>query len=339
MLVGVPLGVISRRGGKSSGLVFTILLVLLYYFLSLHRHCARPPGQALAFPRRMDGQSAVCRGRQLSAVADGQRRPGLSAIANLVSRTPKPRLRTQSKRSSALTELLEKLQPRSVRIVSRGLFPRSSTSTSCANSSACSCWCWPSFVMLMLVFTFFELVGDILRNHIALATVGDYLFNLTPSMLYHDHAAGGADRGAGHIWRAQPQQRNRRHEGHRHQPLPPGGSRSSRSRAVLAICLFLFDDYYLPRQTAGRKRCAAPSRAGRRKPFCTPSKSGCSANPVPASRATSSTTSSSIRTTTRSPISRSSNSILPRSRSRGESLHRERSGMNRPKRGAFTTAG
>jgi LPS export ABC transporter permease LptF len=34
MLVGVPLGVISRRGGKSSGLVFTILLVLLYYILS-----------------------------------------------------------------------------------------------------------------------------------------------------------------------------------------------------------------------------------------------------------------------------------------------------------------
>jgi LPS export ABC transporter permease LptG len=41
-----------------------------------------------------------------------------------------------------------------------------------------------SFVMLMLVFTFFELVGDILRNHIPLTTVGDYLFNLSPSMLY-----------------------------------------------------------------------------------------------------------------------------------------------------------
>jgi LPS export ABC transporter permease LptG len=36
----------------------------------------------------------------------------------------------------------------------------------------------------MLVFTFFELVGDILRNHIPLSTVGDYLINLTPSMLY-----------------------------------------------------------------------------------------------------------------------------------------------------------
>ena len=32
----------------------------------------------------------------------------------------------------------------------------------------------------MLVFTFFDLVGDILRNHIPLTTVGDYLINLTP---------------------------------------------------------------------------------------------------------------------------------------------------------------
>ena len=40
------------------------------------------------------------------------------------------------------------------------------------------------FVLLMLVFTFFDLVGDILRNHIPLTTVGEYLLNLTPSMLY-----------------------------------------------------------------------------------------------------------------------------------------------------------
>ena len=41
------------------------------------------------------------------------------------------------------------------------------------------------FVLLMIVFTFFDLVGDILRNHIALSMVGEYLLNLTPSMLYH----------------------------------------------------------------------------------------------------------------------------------------------------------
>jgi lipopolysaccharide export LptBFGC system permease protein LptF len=34
MLVGVPLGVTSRRGGKSSAWIFTILLVFVYYLLS-----------------------------------------------------------------------------------------------------------------------------------------------------------------------------------------------------------------------------------------------------------------------------------------------------------------
>ena len=41
-----------------------------------------------------------------------------------------------------------------------------------------------SFVMLMLVFTFFELLGDIIRNRTPLVTVGEYLIDLTPSMLY-----------------------------------------------------------------------------------------------------------------------------------------------------------
>ncbi|MGD0913555.1 MAG: LPS export ABC transporter permease LptG, partial [Terracidiphilus sp.] len=41
-----------------------------------------------------------------------------------------------------------------------------------------------AFVLLMIVFTFFDLVGDIIRNRISLVTVGDYLVNLTPSMLY-----------------------------------------------------------------------------------------------------------------------------------------------------------
>jgi hypothetical protein len=35
MLVGVPLGLSSRRGGKSAGFVITIALVFVYYFLSL----------------------------------------------------------------------------------------------------------------------------------------------------------------------------------------------------------------------------------------------------------------------------------------------------------------
>ena len=42
-----------------------------------------------------------------------------------------------------------------------------------------------SFVALSLIFSFFELVGDIIRNRTPLITVGDYLLNLIPYMLYN----------------------------------------------------------------------------------------------------------------------------------------------------------
>jgi LPS export ABC transporter permease LptF/LPS export ABC transporter permease LptG len=41
-----------------------------------------------------------------------------------------------------------------------------------------------SFLVLSLVFTFFELLSDIIRNRIPLLTVGAYLLNQIPSMLY-----------------------------------------------------------------------------------------------------------------------------------------------------------
>ena len=45
-------------------------------------------------------------------------------------------------------------------------------------------WMTSKFVMLMLVFTLFELLSDIIRNRTPLVTVGEYLINLTPSMIY-----------------------------------------------------------------------------------------------------------------------------------------------------------
>ena len=41
-----------------------------------------------------------------------------------------------------------------------------------------------TFLMLTLVFTFFELLSDIVRNKVPLTMVADYLVNVTPSMIY-----------------------------------------------------------------------------------------------------------------------------------------------------------
>jgi len=185
MLVGVPLGVSSRRGGKSSGFIFTILLVFVYYFLSV-------TGTALGRQNKLPVFIAVWSANLLFATAGvfllWQMATGgrtLTAISEWISRIGKPRPETATKLNGGfgLTELLGKL-PRAQRKKSRGIFPRILDEYVVREFLATFFMVLASFVLLLLISTFFELVGDIIRNHIPLVTVGDYLVNLTPSMLY-----------------------------------------------------------------------------------------------------------------------------------------------------------
>ncbi len=255
MLVGVPLGVVSRRGGKSSGLVFTVLLVLLYYILSytgiaLSRQGKLPPFLGVWMANLL---FAAVGGFLLWQMATGGR--VLSAIASLLSRTPKPRL-TVKANGAHLSELLEKLQPRTVRIVSRGLFPRLLDAYVVREFFGMFVLVLASFVMLMLVFTFFELVGDIVRNHISLATVGAYLFNLAPSMIYTITPLAvliSALVTFGVLNRNSEIVAMKATGISLYRLVVPIVSIS----AILAVCLFLFDDYYLP--SANRRQEALRS--------------------------------------------------------------------------------
>ena len=183
MLVGVPLGVVSRRGGKSSGIVFTILLVLLYYVLSY-------TGIALSKQNKLPPFLGVWMANLLFAgvgifllwqMASGGR--VLGAITGLAVRLPNLRPEARPRRGH-LSSLLAKLHLRTARSASHSAFPRILDGYVIREFLNTFFLVLFGFVMLMLVFTFFELVGDILRNHIPLTTVGDYLINLTPSMLY-----------------------------------------------------------------------------------------------------------------------------------------------------------
>jgi len=183
MLVGVPLGVVSRRGGKSSGIVFTILLVLLYYVLSytgiaLSKQDKLPPFLGAWMANLLFAVVGIF---LLWQMASGGR--VLGAITALAAHVPnlKPPAKPNGRH---LSGLFAKLQPRTVRSASHSTFPRILDGYVIREFLTTFSLVLSSFVMLMLVFTFFELVGDILRNHIPLITVGDYLINLTPSMLY-----------------------------------------------------------------------------------------------------------------------------------------------------------
>jgi LPS export ABC transporter permease LptG len=185
MLVGVPLGVASRRGGKGSGFVYTILLVSLYYFLSF-------TATALAKQDKLPAFLAVWSANLLFAgvgifllwqMASGGQ--VLATITAWFSREQKPDTDGTAHRGGfSLTGFRDKLQLHTRRPKSRNAFPRILDEYVVREFLSMFLVVLTGFVLLMLVFTFFDLIGDILRNHIPLTTVGEYLVNLTPDMLY-----------------------------------------------------------------------------------------------------------------------------------------------------------
>ena len=192
MLVGVPLGVTSRRGGKSSAWVFTILLVILYYSLSLI-------GIAMGRQNWIPTFLAVWSANILFAIgglvllwqmASGNQM--FSSFSFFTARRPKAESEPAASPKHAIEQprpkrnrLVTRLQARfHTRKVSRGVFPRILDQYVVLEFLNMFALVLLGFVLLMLVFTVFDRLGDILRNHVPLATVGAYLINLTPSMLY-----------------------------------------------------------------------------------------------------------------------------------------------------------
>ncbi len=187
MLVGVPLGVTSRRGGKSSAVVATIALVIVYYSLSLI-------GIALSRQNWIPAFLAVWSANILFAgggifllwqMASGGR--VLSALTSWATRSPQPKTGPSAAAKPngiALAGFLGRFQPRPQRAASRGTFPRILDEYVVREFLNTFILVLMSFVLLILVFTVFDLLADILRNHIAWSTVGAYLIHLTPSMLY-----------------------------------------------------------------------------------------------------------------------------------------------------------
>jgi LPS export ABC transporter permease LptG/LPS export ABC transporter permease LptF len=185
MLVGVPLGVTSRRGGKSFAWIFTILLVFVYYLLS-------STGIALGKQNWISAFFAVWSANLLFAagglfllwqMASGGR--VLSAITAWTSRAQKPVCPAPGKSIGVpLGHLLSRFQSRPQRTKARNVFPRILDEYVVREFLGMFTLVLAGFAMLMLVFTFFELIGDILRNHIGLTLIGEYLVNLTPSMIY-----------------------------------------------------------------------------------------------------------------------------------------------------------
>ena len=189
MLVAVPLGVTSRRGGKSSAWVFTILLVVLYYSLSL---IGIALGRQNWIPTFLAVWSANILFTFFGTFLLWQMASGGAILATLTSwtaRAPKPDLAAPAKVigssiGSSIGGLKSRYRGRPRRKKSRGVFPRILDTYVLLEFLNMFGLVLVGFVLLMLVFTVFDLLGDILRNRIPFTVVGDYLINLIPLMVY-----------------------------------------------------------------------------------------------------------------------------------------------------------
>ncbi len=176
MLVGVPLGISSRRGGKGAGFVLTIALVFVYYFLS-------STGTALARQHKIPTFLGVWQANLIFAVCGlvllRQMATGGAALSALTSLGNWFRLRAEGSAASA-----EPVRVTVRKRAARGRFPLILDEYVLREFLLTFVMVLVTFVMLMLIFTFFELLSDIIRNKTPLVTVGEYLVNLTPSMIY-----------------------------------------------------------------------------------------------------------------------------------------------------------
>ena len=198
-LVGIPLGLSSKKGGKSSGFVLTILLVFLYYSISLI-------GVSLARQGRLSPAAGVWLADACFLVGGGfllwrsERRP----MSFSLLRRPRPNVENLEADAAALNGLgdaagrsvrlasaREKLAPASVLTAPRTWrlfnlrFPTILDDYVLRDFLLYLFVIGGAFITLLLVFTLFELLGDILRNGVSVLTVGAYLLNVTPYFLYY----------------------------------------------------------------------------------------------------------------------------------------------------------
>jgi len=179
-LIGVPLGITRRRAGKSAALVLTLGLAFLYYMtlismISLARQGTLTPEVAVWLP---DWILAVC-GAVLAARLEKAgdrdllsflsiRVPSIKALSGRTHAEPSRRVLDRPKALLARLRLMPEVVDR---YVLSGFFFYFTLLLA-------------AFVMMTHVFTFFELLSDIIKNRVPMSHVLTYHFFLTPRLIY-----------------------------------------------------------------------------------------------------------------------------------------------------------
>ena len=191
MLVGVPLGLSSKRGGKSTGFVVAIALVFLYYFLS-------SVGVALARQQKLSPFLGVWGANLLFAIIGmvllqeltrgGAVIAALSGLSARVAGMLPARLggdSTADAVANGRTPLQRAIimRARRLRSMLHIRFPLLLDEYVMREFGQNFIIVLMSFSVIFVIFTFFDLIGDIIHNKTAVVTVAGYLLNLLPFIL------------------------------------------------------------------------------------------------------------------------------------------------------------
>jgi LPS export ABC transporter permease LptF len=184
-LVGIPLGLSSKKGGKSAGFVLTIVLVFAYYSVtligvSLARQGKVPPalGAWLANIVFFLGGAFLLWRAERRPFEIGSFRAKWNPLKSRLAQGGKNILRF-NRPENAFQRAANR------RRVFSASFPMILDDYVLRDFLIYLAMIVASFLMLLQVFTLFELLGDILRNRISPLIVGEYLLNVAPFFLYN----------------------------------------------------------------------------------------------------------------------------------------------------------
>ena len=178
VLIGIPLGLSAKKGGKGAGFVLTIVLVFIYYFLStvgvvLARGGKISPVLGVWMANiifALIGVALLWRTDKLpielglGQVLIGQLKATAATLFRLKGDDPANGSRRRSRFSTRFPLILDDYVLRS--FVGYLLLILS------------------SLLVLFLIFTYFELLSDIVRKKIPFLIQLEYLVNFVPSVLY-----------------------------------------------------------------------------------------------------------------------------------------------------------
>jgi LPS export ABC transporter permease LptG/LPS export ABC transporter permease LptF len=178
-LIGIPLGVSSRKAGKSSAFVLTVAVAFLYWMslislLGLAKQGTLPAGIAIWIPNIVTGIIGIILFVRLETPGDRDMIASVQqAFQGLVDRIrgavrSVPASTAAPKRTGSCFPMVPQIVDRYVLTSFLFYF----------------LLLLVSLVMMTHVYNFFELLSDIVKNHIPMALVGKYLLFLTPKLIY-----------------------------------------------------------------------------------------------------------------------------------------------------------